>query len=133
MFSLATDGSNDMEDQKLYPAVVRYFSPSLKQVVTVLLALLPCILSSTGENIFKLMHEELSQNGLQWQKVISFATDNASVMTGKVKGVSAYIHKQNETVYISGCQCHLLHIAAQKGCAALGVPVEELESKNFSF
>jgi hypothetical protein len=126
VFSLATDGSNDMEDKKLYPILVRYFDNTICEVVTVLLALKECNKASTGENIFKLLDNELSANGLNWDQVISFGTDNASVMTGRLNGVSAFIHRENENVNISGCPCHLLHIAAQKGYGALDMPVEDI-------
>ena len=52
-FCLATDGSNDYNACKLYPVLVRYYSPSSGKVVRVLLGMRECTVASTGENILR--------------------------------------------------------------------------------
>ena len=124
-FSLATDGSNDFKDTKLYPVVVRYFSKKAHKIVTVLLGLQESQQSSTGENIFKLLDSELKTNNLDWKNILSFGTDSAAAMTGKYR-VWSFIQKENPNVFLAQCCCHLLHIGADRGCQALDAPVEDL-------
>ena len=45
--------------------------------------------------------------------------DNASVMTGRHKGVYANVKEKQPTVYLSGCVLHLIHISAKKAADAL--------------
>ena len=54
-FSVATDGSNDFADKKLYPIVVRYFDSSSGRVLTNNFCMPELTIASTGENIFRLI------------------------------------------------------------------------------
>lgn len=92
-FSLATDGSNDYGDHKLYPVLVRYFDEKQGQVLSCLLSIEECSESSTGKHIFELMDRTLSKFGVPWENCISFGADNASVMTGQKSGVKAFLLK----------------------------------------
>ena len=92
----------------------------------VLLSLRECDTSLTGENIFSLMYEELVKRNIAWSNCICFAADNASVMQGKAKRVVAYLAKQNPAIFMFGCACHLVHLAAGKAAAVLLVWVDEL-------
>ena len=47
-------------------------------------------------------------------------------MVGKNKGVAAFIHKENASVYVNGCPCQLMHLAAKKACTDLPVQIDEL-------
>ncbi|XP_069139811.1 uncharacterized protein [Argopecten irradians] len=51
-FSIATDGSNDYGDVKLYPIIVKYFDDTVGLISTTMLTLSECEGRSTGENIF---------------------------------------------------------------------------------
>ncbi|KAJ8017756.1 Zinc finger MYM-type protein 6 [Holothuria leucospilota] len=114
-YSLATDGSTDMESIKLYPVLVKSFDPVLGQMVCELLSMKQSTERSTGENIFNLLNNELTSWSIPWSNCVSFGTDNASVMLGKHKGVATLIKQKNPNTYIAGCPCHLMHLAAQKG------------------
>lgn len=118
-FSLATDGSTDYEASKLYPLVVRYFEPKIQQIVCVLLTLKELKEDSTGENIYNLLNDEFLSQGIPWSNVISFGMDNASVMSGMNKGVAGFLSRKQPSIYMSGCMCHLMHLAAQKGAGDL--------------
>jgi len=125
-YSVATDGSNDYGAIKLYPLIVRYFNDNIGRVVCVLLKMLECTESSTGEKIFDLLDGEMSKHSISWTNCLSVAADNASVMQGKSKGVAAYLCKKAPTVYMLGCACHLMHLAAIKAADALKIKVDEL-------
>ncbi|XP_063765200.1 zinc finger BED domain-containing protein 5-like [Eleginops maclovinus] len=125
-YSLATDGSTDYGDCKLYPLVVKYFDRGLGRVLTVLLSLPECHEASTGQNIFKLIDNELEKRSISWDNCMSFGADNAMVMQGLKAGTAGYINKKNSAVYVLGCPCHLIHLAAEKAAAQLPVSIEEL-------
>ena len=50
-----------------------------------------CNESCTGEHIFNLMNRELVKYDISWTNCLSFGCDNASVMTGKYKGVAKFV------------------------------------------
>ena len=95
VFCLATDGSNDYNASKLYPILVRYFSPRWEKIITVMLGIRECTVASTGVNIFMELHNELSTHGLSWKQVLASSTDNANVMVGEKSRVTAFIKEKN--------------------------------------
>lgn len=117
-YSMATDGSTDYDAVKLYPILVRYFDES-GRVFCVILALKELKKESTGENIYLLIESELESRGIPLKNMMSFAMDNANVMSGMKKGVAGFLSRNHPNVYISGCLCHLMHLAAEKGGAKL--------------
>lgn len=125
-FSLATDGSNDGGAGQLYPIVVRTFDEEKGKVMTDLVEIKTSEGASTGENIFNILDRCLEDNKVSWEKCLAFSCDNASVMTGIHKGVSAFIHGKNPEVYINGCPCHLLHLVARTATKELSKDIEEL-------
>lgn len=78
----------------------------------------------SGENIYKLLDQQLSKFSIPWKNVVSFCCDNASVMMGIHKGVAKYIKEKNPSTFINGCACHLLHLAAKAGSKELRKDVE---------
>jgi hypothetical protein len=46
-------------------------------------------------------------------------------MQGLGKGVAAFLKTRNENVYLVGCACHLIHIAAETALRQLGVYTED--------
>lgn len=124
-FALSTDGSND-KDSQLYPIVARYLNTKVSKVVSSVLCIPSCTGNSTGENIFDLVNKALENRNISWQNCLAFGCDNASVMTGKHKGVAKFVCDQNCNIFIRGCLCHLIHIAAKKAAAELKLDVEEL-------
>lgn len=131
-FSLATDASNDYEDVKLFPICVRLLNGN-GQIVSVLLEIKELNKSASGENIFGVLDDALKVHKIPWKNCVSFSCDNASVMTGRHKGVASYIHKVNSSVYINGCVCHLMHLAADKAAATLSYCIEDLLIDSYYF
>ena len=124
-FSLATDGSTDMEDVKMYPIVVKLFDASLGRVVVLMLKLCESR-ESTGKAIFELVNYELKKRGIGWENCVSFAADNAAVMQGLGKGVAAFLKLQQPNVYLVGCACHLIHLAAERASRELRINIEDV-------
>lgn len=124
-FSIATDGSNDCDDVKLYPIVVRYFDKSVGRVLCVLLKLCESR-ESTGVAIFYLINGEFNDRKIKWSNCLSFAADNAAVMQGLHKGMASYILKEQPSVYMLKCACHLMHLTAEKAAKELSVNIEDM-------
>ena len=125
-YSIATDGSTDINDAKLYPLVVKTFDDKEGKVVCELLDINECKESSSGVNIFALINEEFEKRDMSGQRCISFGADNAAVLHGANAGVAAFVKEFNPSVYFIGCPCHLMHIAAQKGTKALKCQLDDL-------
>ena len=98
---LATDGSNDIEDFKLYSLVVKYFDDALGRVCTTLLAMSEAK-ESTALKIFEALHHELSRRGLTWTSCLSFGADNANVMQGTKLGLAYHLQQANDNLYNCG-------------------------------
>ena len=127
VFGLATDGSSDRGyKNQIYPSVVRYYDRDIGRIVTGVLGLSACEGNSTGENIFHLLDKEVKEH-TEWRKCIAFCSDNANVMTGKHKGVAGFLKRENSDIFLTGCTCHLCHLAASKAASQLkALSIEDL-------
>ena len=125
-FTISTDGSNDLGSCKLFPIVVRTVNPDLQLVTSDLLSVPVCEGPATGENIVQLLDAEFSVHKIPWTNCISLGADNAPVMSGKDKGVYGLLLKKNPKLFMSGCVCHLIHKAAEKGASCLPISVDQL-------
>lgn len=126
LFSIATDGSNDITENQMYPLVVTYFDGVSKKIRCNLLSLPVLTVDSTGENIAELINEEFSSHNIPWENCLSLSCDNANVMLGKKRGVIAHLKEKNPHLIAFGCLCHLLNLAAQKGAKTLPISFDEI-------
>ena len=69
----------------------------------------------SGEKIFGLIQNEFEVHNIPWDNCLAMGSDNANVMVGKDKGVYGFMLRAHPSAYLSGCVCHLIHIAAEKG------------------
>ncbi|GBN12322.1 hypothetical protein AVEN_250723-1 [Araneus ventricosus] len=132
LFSLSTDGSNDISDKKLYPLVINFFDDEKGQVVTSLLSLSESS-NNTGEGIFNFIDAEFQKFQLKWENCIAFGADNTNTMAGCNKGVLGLFKKKQPNLKFIGCPCHLIHLAAQKATNSLAVDVEGILIKLFYY
>lgn len=132
VFSLATDGSSDTKENKLYPIVVTYFDELKGRNSTVLLSLAASS-DNTGRGIFNALNDEFEKKGIPWSNCLSFACDNAYTMIGSVKGVAAFIKNVHPSVIVARCSCHLLHLAAKRATSKLPFDFEQLIVKIFFY
>uniref|UniRef100_H3B978 HAT C-terminal dimerisation domain-containing protein n=1 Tax=Latimeria chalumnae TaxID=7897 RepID=H3B978_LATCH len=126
-FCLATDGSNDIEDCKLYPIVVRVFN-DYKVKKTCLLFLPELKKDSTAVNIYDCIRCQLETLGIPRCSMIAFTSDNASVMPGSRQ----WSRNSTETNTV-GCPCHLIHITADKATDSLPISVEDIVITNYYY
>ena len=81
-FSLAIDGTNDCELQKMNPITVRIYDNSVSKVVT---HFFDMCTSTTAEAIFNAMNHKLVSlldEDNPWLRCTSFGVDNTSVNIG---------------------------------------------------
>ncbi|XP_063215641.1 uncharacterized protein LOC134527170 [Bacillus rossius redtenbacheri] len=124
-FSVATYGSND-SDSKLYPVVVSYYSSEEGKVESSVLCVPVLSGDSTGVNIAALVIQSLRSRNIKLQNCISFSTDNAPVMIGLKNGAATHLKKEMPNLFVAGCACHLINLAAEKAAATLPCKVDEI-------
>lgn len=115
-FSLAIDGSNDNDIQKMNPITIRVLDTSRCQVSTRFLdmCLTSRTASATAESIFATMDSVLESRGIPWSNCVGLSVDNTSVNMGRHNSIMTRATQKNPSVYMMGCPCHILHNAAQK-------------------
>ena len=109
----------------MYPIVVTCRKSDEQEVETALLSVPVLEKDATGENIANLILEALKIAEVPFENCLALGVDNAPVMIGENAGVAGFLLKKMPHLFIQGCLCHLLNLAAEKGAACLGVNVEE--------
>ena len=62
--------------------------------------------TTKGEDIFKLVDENILLSELQWSNCVSICTDGCPSMQGKNKGFVAYVLQKNPNVVVVHCMIH---------------------------
>lgn len=116
-FALATDGSNDNGLQKMNPLTVRIFELDSGCIGTRFLDM--CLSSSsTAEGIFDVLNTALESRGISWKNCVSLGVDNTSVNVGRHNSIMTRVLQKEQSIYVLGCPCHIIHNTAQKGSKA---------------
>ena len=116
-FAVAIDGSNDAGVKKMNPITVRIFNSSTGKVVQQFLDM--CMSSSsTAEGLFAAMKEAFDKHGLPWTNCVGVSMDNTAVNMGKRNSIMTRVLKENSSVYVMGCPCHIIHNTAVKAADA---------------
>jgi len=108
------DESTDVSIKKQLLTYVSHLDDQGKPVVSFLNV--DQIVDGSADTIMSSMTSTLEQFGLSWQRVMGFASDGASVMTGSKNGVAAQIMRQNDAVIATHCLAHKLALAAAQSC-----------------
>ena len=115
-FSLATDGSSDVDD-KYFPVLVTHWHTS-GEVVTSFVDM-PIVNQADAANITDACLKSLRKVKVDINRCVAFSSDNASVMIGKNAGMLALLQRERKYIYGMGCMCHLSSLAAKAGRKAL--------------
>ena len=78
--------------------------------------------------IFDVMDEKFTKEGIPWLNAIGLSVDNTNAMIGRNNSIASHCKAKNQSIFISGCPCHLAHLAATAAndsfTEAIGVNVE---------
>ena len=132
-FSLGINGSNDTGVNKMNPVTIRIFDISRSKTVTSHFYDM-CITSgehgATASCIFNAVDEKFAEDSMPWLNSVSLSVDNTNSMIGRHNSVASRCMGKNSDIFISGCPCHLAHIAATKANHAfsddVGLNVEDI-------
>ena len=113
-FSLATDDSNDEGLFKLNPLLVRLFDNDLGYVNVQLLDMC-CTKSRTTEILFENISNDLKSTEINWSSCVGLSLKNISVSLGRLNTIKTRVQEINNSIYINGCPCHILHNTVNKG------------------
>ncbi|KAJ4927964.1 hypothetical protein JOQ06_015764 [Pogonophryne albipinna] len=67
-----------------------------------------------------------NERNIDWNNLVAFNSDNASVMKGRHNSVASRIKELQPGVVDIGCICHLVQLATGCGIKALHQPIEEV-------
>ena len=84
----------------------------------------------SSEEIFSCLKSVLEKKGLAMDKMIGFASDGASVMTGVKKGVTTLAKNENPFMLTVHCLAHRLALASEKAAKKIPYMVKHLEVIN---
>ncbi|KAK2711346.1 hypothetical protein QYM36_012508 [Artemia franciscana] len=68
----------------------------------------------TGEELFKVINQFFSEKGILWDRCPSVCCDGAATLTGKNKGIEAWIRKKNMNVKLLHCIIHRQALASKR-------------------
>lgn len=114
-FSLLIDESTDIGVVKFLGIVIKYFSKSSSNVVTIFLKLAE-LKQCDAEAIVAAIKATLREYKLDIQKLVGIGTDNASVMTGRLNGVYAKLKLELPELILVPCIFHSLQLAVSECC-----------------
>ena len=122
-FSILCDEGNDGED-KNFAILVRLWDEDLGKPMTRFLNM-PVCNSATGERLFNLIDETLTDKDIPWSNVVAFESDTTNVMVGKHNSVLSRVKAMQPNVFSQGCVCHLANLCLLAGVENLPVDVDD--------
>lgn len=111
-FSLQLDESTDISGHAQLVAFARYVDTDDIEEHIILCKRLEG--NTTGQDIFNVVNAFFLDNGITWKSCTSVCTDAAAAMTGRHKGLVAFIRKENPDVRWTHCVIHREALASKK-------------------
>ncbi|KAK1895985.1 Protein FAM200B [Dissostichus eleginoides] len=122
-FGLMCDEGTSRSTEKEFVILVRVFEEDT--LVTKFLHMPVCNID-TAELLFTSLTKVLSERNINWNNLVAFNSDNASVMKGRHNSVASRIKELQPGLVDIGCICHLVQLATGCGIKALHQPIEEV-------
>lgn len=119
-YGLMTDEATDISVKAL--TFIQFFDGSSGKIETAFLSVQDVLEKHDGANsvaIFETLMHELEASNLDVRHMMGFASDGATVMTGKNNGVAARLKALNERLVSVHCVCHRLALACTDTLDAL--------------
>jgi len=89
--------------------------------------------ASKAQEIFNVVYEKYRADNIPWRNAASLTVDNTNSVIGRNNSFASRCRERNLDIFISGCPCHLVHIAASNGHDAFatvtGMNIEDLQLK----
>ena len=104
----------------------RYLFQAETQIVEHLLFCKPIELQCRGVDMFHIIDDFFSENGLQWHNVLGICTDGARSISGKYNGLQSLICECASLAKWTHCMLHREAIASQCFSIELNQVVEEI-------
>ncbi|KAJ4946593.1 hypothetical protein JOQ06_024257 [Pogonophryne albipinna] len=120
-FGLMCDEGTNRSTEKEFAILVRVFEEDT--LVTKFLHMPVC---NIAERLFTSLTKVLSERNIDWNNLVAFNSDNASVMKGRHNSVASRIKELQPGVVDIGCICHLVQLATGCIIKALHQPIEEV-------
>uniref|UniRef100_A0A8C4T186 HAT C-terminal dimerisation domain-containing protein n=1 Tax=Erpetoichthys calabaricus TaxID=27687 RepID=A0A8C4T186_ERPCA len=116
-FAIQLDDSTDVANLAQLLAFVRYCWEG--EIIEDLFLCYPMPCRTSGEEVFKVLHNFLSQSGLSRDRCIGICTDGAASITGKHSGVVACVKKEAPNITATHCMIHRQSLAAKNTTQSL--------------
>ncbi|EEZ98954.1 hypothetical protein TcasGA2_TC004808 [Tribolium castaneum] len=129
-FSLIIDETTDVSVKKSLAIVIRYCFNNLPRDRVFGIVKVE---ESNAESLFNIIIKLLKDNKIDLKDMLGFAADNASVMMGHISGIKARFHELNPNIFVLGCTCHSLHLAASAACSKIPKDLEEFVRNLYNY
>ena len=124
--AVMVDESNDIQNDKGCAIVLRVINTDMVCVQNRFLDM-PVCNRATGANLFEVIDVCMKNNGIPWENVKGFSSDNASVMIGKRNSVLSRVREATkQQVFDFGCISHVANLCAVALVKCLREPVGDL-------
>ena len=84
-----------------------------------------------AEVLFEAINNNFLRDSIDWLNVIAVGLDNTATNMGCNNSIKTRVLGKNSDIFITGCSCHLSHLAASKGADAFssetGFDIEDHE------
>ena len=71
--------------------------------------------ASKAEETFNVVDEKFRTDIFPRTNAVTLSVDNTNSMVGKNNSFASRCKQRNPDMFVSGCACHLVHIAASNG------------------
>ena len=117
-FSLLNDGSSDAGLKKMNSVAVNIFDVNRSKKVEYKFYGM-CVTtgehSGKAENIFTAIDSTVTNDGVDWNSLVSIGLDNTNSNMGIRNSIKSTILQKNSDLFVAGCSFHLAHLAAGAG------------------
>ena len=130
---MGIDGGSDTGLEKMNPVTIRIFDINRSKQVE---SHFYDMCTTSGEDcgkaaaIFDVLDEKFQNDSMPWHNAVSLSVDNTNTMIGCNNSIASRCKNENPDIFISGCACHLAHIAATEANDAftdvLGINIEDV-------